>query len=254
VLAFMGFLGHVEPFELQRFSLLAHVWDAQITVLDVPGCGYGSARLRRHERVGLRRGDFAPVAHRMAEAAVAAHPRLAESSVIVAGYSLGASLAAAAATGTRLDVRDVTLVEPVAIRRWHVAELVYRSRSEDRVLDEYLDRNERVSGAVAPRVRRGDTAPRTSWIDLGHLGFALTRGQIGTDLVRGHRRHGFGVQLIHGKRSHLSRADDVEQLASTCRSAGIAVHDLPVLGRHALWHSLPDVADLAHASMARWAR
>src|SRR5258708_47123 len=76
VLIFMRFLAAVEPFELQRFALLAAIWDAQVTVIDVPGCGYGSARLRRVERHALRRGDFTAVAHRMVNAALMQNARL----------------------------------------------------------------------------------------------------------------------------------------------------------------------------------
>lgn len=252
VLLFMGFLAVIEPFELQRFALLAQIWDAQITVVDVPGCGYGRPRLHPRERRGLRSGDFTAVAHRMVKAAVAHNPQLAQKPLILVGYSMGASLGAAASGVGQLDIDHVVLVEPVATRCWNIVSLIGCTRAEDKVLGEYLDRNRSVAAAVAPVDRRGDPRPPVSRIDLAHLGFALTRGRIAADLRRGHRRHGFTVHVMHGERSLLSRAADVAGLAADCRRAGLQVHTVRVAGRHALWHSLPDVAALARIIMKQW--
>ncbi|HUO37168.1 MAG TPA: alpha/beta fold hydrolase [Mycobacterium sp.] len=252
VLLFMGFLACIEPFELQRFALLADIWDAQVTVVDTPGCGYGPARLSRQERRGLRRGDFTPVARRMVETALDSNARLGSNPVTLVGFSMGASIAAAATTTGLVTVEHAVLVEPVAIRRWSLVSLLRATRGEDRVLDEYVVRNTAFADSVDPLPRREDPAPRTSQTDLAHLGYALSRGRMTADLRCGHRLHSFSVQLVHGARSRLSPVADVSRLATACRDAGIDTTDIPVPGRHALWHSLPDVARLARRTMSHW--
>jgi alpha-beta hydrolase superfamily lysophospholipase len=255
VLVFMGFLAYVEPFELQRFALLCREWDAQITVVDAPGCGYGGARLTRTQRRGLRRGDFTTVARRMVRAAQSHHLPLRRGPVAVVGYSMGASLAcAAAADPGLLRVDTLILVEPVAMRRWNLARLIRSVQSEDAVLDEYLHDNNAVPGAVPPAQRRDEPLPKRSRTDLAHLGFALTRGRLTSDMLRANVIQSFPVQVVHGADSRLSQARDVEKLVAICRRAGMQVYDVPVAGRHALWHSLTDVAALAQLTLKQWPR
>ncbi|WP_431235943.1 alpha/beta fold hydrolase (plasmid) [Mycolicibacterium psychrotolerans] len=161
VLVFMGFLACVEPFELQRFALLAAEWDAQVTVVDAPGCGYGGARLTSTERRACRRGDFTPVARRMVHVAQTRQHRLRRGRVTVVGYSMGASLAAAAAAAPGLlRVSNMVLVEPVAMRRWNLLDLLRSVRDEDHLLDEYLDRNSVFPHAALPIERRAEPAPQ----------------------------------------------------------------------------------------------
>jgi pimeloyl-ACP methyl ester carboxylesterase len=255
VLMFMGFLACVEPFELQRFTLLAAEWDAQVTVVDAPGCGYGGARLTRTERRACRRGDFTPVARRIVHVAQAGQHCLRRGPVTVVGYSMGASLAAAAAADPGLlRVSNMILVEPVAMRRWNLLGLLHAVRDEDRVIDEYLDRNSTFADAVPPSDRRDEPPPSTSRLDLAHLGFALSRGRLATDLKRAHVIQSFPIQVVHGVRSRLSRNAIVERLGKVCRRAGIEIEDIPVGGRHALWHSLPDVAAMARLTRKQWRR
>ncbi|SEH53382.1 Pimeloyl-ACP methyl ester carboxylesterase [Mycolicibacterium rutilum] len=252
VLMFMGFLACVEAFELQRFTLLSEIWDARVTVVDAPGCGYGSGRLRSSERRALRRGDFTAVADRMVAVALTAKPDLGRGPVTIVGYSMGSSIAAAAAGSQALRVDNLTLVEPVAVKRWNLPRLVHATRNEDKVLDEYLDRNNDIPQVVIPLQRRDETPPQQSRTDLAHLGFALSRGYLAVDVQRAHRTHRFAMQLVHGARSRLAGCCDVARFAQQCRDDGVATDDIVVHGRHALWHSLPDVAHLARATMSRW--
>lgn len=253
VLVFMGFLACVEPFELGRFALFAREWDAQVTVVDTPGYGHTRATLTWPERRGLLCGDFTRVARRMVQTAQKVRPGLRQGPVTVLGYSMGASLAcAAAADHGLLQVADMVLVEPVAIRRWNPIGLIAAVRSEDQVLDDYLSRNDEFPGAVVPAAQRGDPLPSRFLPDQALLGHAIGRGLITRDLLRANTVQSFPVQIAHGRQSLLSRTDDVQRLVAQCQSAGMDVHDVPVAGRHALWHSLPDVAALARELRAHW--
>lgn len=253
ILLFMGFLACVDRFELQRFDLLCREWDAQITVVDTPGWGYGGARLTRDERRALRRGDFTAVARRMVHAAQQHHAPLRHAPLTVAGYSMGASLAcAAAADPGLLRVESMILVEPVAMRRWNLARLVCSVRSEGRVIEDFLDKNNAVPGAVMPDTHPGKSSPSQSRTDLAHLGYALSRGRLMSDLLRINMIQSFPVQIVHGVDSLLSRGHDITKLVAICRRAGMSILDVPVEGRHALWHSLPDVAALARRTRSQW--
>ena len=252
VLIFMGLKACVEPFELQRFALLARSWDAALTVVDAPGCGYSGARLTGRERRALRRGDFTDVARRMVAAAQEVNHRLRRGPVLVAGYSMGASLAAAAAADPgRLRVAAMILVEPVGVRRWNLLSLLRAVRIEDRTIDGYLAHNDGLTGVVQPADRRGEAPPR-SRLDLAHLGFGLSRGRLPDDLQRASRIQEFPLQVVHGSASRLSRVADASWLVRRCRRAGIDVHDITVAGHHALWHSLPHVAGLARCTRLQW--
>jgi pimeloyl-ACP methyl ester carboxylesterase len=250
VLLFMGLSACVEPFELQRSMLLAATWDAQLTVVDVPGYGYGGAQLTSTERHGLRRGHFTAVARRMVRTAQRHHAALRQSPVTVVGYSMGASLAcAAAADPGLLRVINMVLVEPVAMRRWGLLKLIRSVRSEDTVVDDYLENNCVFPDAVLPPERRNAALPQSSRRDLAHLGFALSRGFLVSDLLRSNLIQQFPIEIVHGVDSELSRADEVSRLHSICTRAGMDVLDVPVAGRHALWHSLPDVTALARVTL-----
>ena len=249
-LVFMGIMAWVEPFELQRLSVLAGAWNARVAVVDVPGCGHGGARLTPSQRRALRRGEFAPVARQMVHSAQAGNPRLRREPVIVVGYSLGASLAAAAVADPGLmRVSGLMLVEPVALRRWRVSSLLRSVRSENEVVDDHVNQNH---GLVAPPPRRGEPTPPWSRIDVAHLGYAVSRGRLGRDLITASQIQSFPVQVVHGIDSTLSRPGDVRRLVRRCRRARLDVRDMPVAGRHALWQSLSTVAELAERAGDMW--
>src|SRR4051812_13568703 len=142
MLVFMGIRAQLDAFELRRADVLASVWQAQVTVVDIPGNGHGYARLTSAERAHLRTGRFDTVADRMVAAAVEHHPRLKHSPVVALGYSMGASLAtAAAARSNTLRINRLVLVEPVANRRWSISELLRSVRAEQAYVEADLDRN-----------------------------------------------------------------------------------------------------------------
>jgi pimeloyl-ACP methyl ester carboxylesterase len=234
VLAFLGLRACVDTFELRRLAVLADAWDARVTAADTPGFGHGRARLNGRDRRGLRRGDFTTLARRLVHAARQHNPDLPRRTVTVVGYSLGASVAAAAAAVPGLiRVRHLVLVEPVATRprnplaMWRAA---HRDNTE---------------------VPYGQAVPHSE-ADIAHLSYALTRGRMTRDLLHAHGIQHFPVQFVHGADSSLARPGDVARLAATCRRAGMDVRDVTVTGGHGLWQSLPDVAAIAALTRQRW--
>ena len=253
VLAFMGLRACVEPIEVRRFALLADKWDARITLVDTPGCGHGGARLMHRERIALCRGDFTPVARRMVHAAQRYDDNLGRRPVTIVGYSLGTSLAAAAAADPGLvAVNQMIAVEPVAMGL-NPLRLVHAARSEDRVLASYLANNDGRPGAVSPASGHRRGVPPYSRADVALLGYALSRGSLTRDILRANRVQCFSLQIVHGRDSALTPVAEAEGLASACRRAAIEVYDVPVAGHHALWQSLPHVAEVARLTRKGWA-
>lgn len=243
---FMGIRACVDPFEVQRFAVLAHTWDAAVTVVDTPGCGYGGARLTCTQRRGLLRGDFTSLARRMVRVGQQHNPRLLEGPVHVTGYSMGASVAAAAAADAGLlQVGELVLVEPVALRNWRLTSLLRSARFEDDILEHYLADNDGVAGAVPPLSTHGQDAAPYSRLDLALLGFGVSRGELSRDLLRAAAIQRFTVKVVHGIDSRLSRAPDNAHLIHKCHRAGVNIQDVTVEGHHALWQSLPRVKELA---------
>lgn len=242
----MGLHACIDEFELARFAILADEWDARVTVVDTPGCGHGGATLTRKERAGLRHGDFTEVARRMVSAVSELEPRRRRRPITLLGYSLGTSVAAAAAADPGLmHVQHLVAIEPVALRIRNPLRLMKDARSEDAYVAEYRMRN-------TDSRDKGVPASPASRHDLARLGFALSRGTLARDLLRAGRVQRFGVQIVHGRDSLMSPAADVTRLAVACRRSGMDIRDITVEGRHALWHSLPDVAAIARETRKRW--
>lgn len=240
ILLFMGMLASIGPAELHRCALLAAEWNARVTVVDVPGCGRGNARLTKADRSGLRRGDFAPLARRMVRSAQDVNPNLLRRRTFLVGYSLGASLAAAAAADAGLlHVGQLALVEAVALERWNPLNLLRTVRKEDRataaVSDAFLEQG------VAP--------PRG---ELALLGYALSRGWLTSDVVRANSLHDLRVQLVRGYDSSLCRRPASERAARFMRRNGVEVSQLAMPGRHGLWHNEADVSELAQLMLDDW--
>jgi pimeloyl-ACP methyl ester carboxylesterase len=181
----------------------------------------------------------------MVEVGLRHNPRLLIEPVHVTGYSMGASVAAAAAADTGLlQVGELVLIEPVALRNWRLTSLLRSVRFEDDILDHYLADNDGVAGAVPPGSKRGEHAPH-SRLDLALLGFGLSRGALSGDLLRAAAIQTFAVKVVHGIDSRLSRAPDIARLVRNCRRVGVDIQDVTVEGHHALWQSLPRVNQLA---------
>ncbi|ABM16768.1 alpha/beta fold hydrolase [Mycolicibacterium vanbaalenii] len=247
-LVVQGFQSWVEAFEMQRFELIAGVLNARLVVVEVPGFGVAGSRLLPRERRALRAGDFGQLAERMFDAARAVLGETApEQELSLLGYSMGASVAtaitkAAAAEGFTVD--QLVLVEPVALRRWRITELVARTRREDRWIADYVATNTAVAGAVAPWDQRPGVRPPTRrYADLLTLGAALRHGRLGRDLRHGVRPR--GVIVVRGDRSALSEAA-YQPMLEALRRRGVAATELIVPGHHAFWHSLVAVDAMAH--------
>ncbi|MFE7762543.1 hypothetical protein [Streptomyces sp. NPDC057438] len=260
-----GFLAFVEPFEMQRFRLIASILRARLVVVETPGAGFAASRLLPAERRALLRGDFTVPARRMLRAATdvlgadasgggsgGAGASGASGVSGVLGYSLGASFAAAMAAVSGTDhtgppLRTVVLVEPVAIRRWSAKGLLAAVRRENRLIQSYLDETATVPGAARPLEDRPDSEPVTRRRgDLLLLANALRAARLGEDLVAGGRRRP-GTEkrrlvVVRGERSTLSPREGVASLVSSSERHGWAAHLLSVPGPHAFWHSLPAVA------------
>ena len=251
-MVFMGIRAKLDAFELQRAELLASAWQAQVTVVDIPGNGHGYARLSPAERAQLRAGRFDAVADRMIAAALTHHPRLARAPIVALGYSMGASLAtAAAALPSALHIDRLVLVEPVATRRWGAAELLRSVFAEPPLIGADLDRKGDGHNAdAAPHRTTG--ACVGDWPDLAHLGFALTRGALYPDMLRAHHRSGCTLQLIYGTDSRLARRRDVKLFTQRCRRAGVPIDVIDMPGHHAFWHSLPVVDAAARSAAQHW--
>jgi hypothetical protein len=241
-----GFQSWIESFEMQRFQLIAHGLRARLIIVEVPGFGVAGSRLLRNERRGLLAGDFRPLAERMFEAAgsiVTDTDR--DEPLSFLGYSMGASIATAmtnVAVAQGWSAEELVLVEPVALQRWKLRELISATRREDRWTTAYTAANEGVEGAAAPWDQRPGVRPPTKRrVDLLLLGAALRHGGLAADLLAGAgpRR----VIVVRGDRSALSGAAYFPILARL-RQRGIATAELTVPGHHAFWHSLAAVHDM----------
>lgn len=241
-----GFKAWIEPFELQRFQLIARTLRARLIIAETPGFGAAGSRLLPPERRKLIAGDFGPVATRMFSAAVAELDDESARTLSFLGYSMGSSLVtsmtkSAAAQGWA--VSSLVLVEPVALRKWKIWGLMAAVAREARWIADYLATNEAVDGAVAPWDQRTGVRPATRRrLDVLVLGAAIRRGALAGDLqtVVTPRQ----VIIVRGGRSELSQAR-CQTALTAMRERGVATDELSVPGHHAFWHSLPAVQDVA---------
>lgn len=245
VLAFMGYNGWLSRFEIQRFQLLADRWNARIVIPEVPGCSGFPSRVRAAEALDLVRGDFRRVALSMVESAA----RFGVPEVVL-GYSLGASLAAAAlaaASPTPLPASTVLLVEPVAIRRWGVRELIDATRMEDVATAPYVESTLGWADAATPPEDdpAGPACSADRWSMLLTAN-ALRRARLAQDLtVALQARPAARLIVAHGTTSRLCPPEAAQQFLATMRRVHPRVDDLILPGSHPLWHSLDIVNRLA---------
>ena len=240
-----GIRSWIEPFAMQRFSLIAHRMQARLIVVETPGFGTPGSQLLPPERRALRRGDFGPLADRMFTAALATLGDCGPGEpVSFLGYSMGASIAAAMACAAAVRGRlvdELVLVEPVALHRWNALKLLSASRSEDRWTGDYLTANDDIPDAVSPWEHRPGAVPPTERRrDLLTLALALRHGGLYTDLLATPARR---VVVVRGDQSELSSSSN--PALADLRLRGAPLVEMSVPGRHALWHSLPAVEALA---------
>lgn len=247
IIVAQGIRSWIEPFEMQRFSLIAERLRARLIVVETPGFGTAGSRVLPPERRALRRGDFGPLAARMVTAAQSVLEETAAGEPIsFLGYSLGASIAAAmarAAADLQWRVDELVLVEPVALQRWTALDLLAATLREDRWIDDHLATNETVPGAATPWDRRPGIRPPTERRrDLLALALALRHGRLRTDLLTTPAQR---VVVVRGDSSALSTTA-ADPAVARLRNRGVRVDELTVPGHHAVWHSLPTVDTIAH--------
>lgn len=241
-----GFRSWVEPFEMQRFALIATILRARLVVVETPGLGLAGSRLSAPEYRGLRGGNFGPLGARMFEAATALLDDLDDGRLSFLGYSMGASTATAmacnaAAQGWAIDA--LVLVEPVGLRRWTLPVLLgtaWHQRRHDRG---YLSANDTVPGATPCGTDRGDRPATNRKIDQLALGAALRHGGVAEDL-RAALSDSHRAILVTGDKSTLPGDECVRTVAALQEQRSV-VHHMTVPGHHGFWHSLPAVADMA---------
>lgn len=251
--AFLGFGGWCSGLELRRLMLLSEMWRARIAVPEVPGCSARPSRIPARHASAVVRGDFTPLARQMALNALA-HLGHNARPVAVVGYSLGASLAAAALAAIDPDWLPggvAVLVEPVAIRRWSPIGLLYRSRREEALAGAYLQRSRSWCSSASPEA--DDPRPQRHLPSMVATGVGLSAGRLLPDLLDGLRhRVDSTVIVAHGTTSRLSTPGDVHHLLQCVRQASARVADVPVAGGHAFWHALDHVRDVADRVHAAW--
>ena len=239
-----GIRAWIESFEMRRFQLIAGRLRIRLVVVEVPGFGAAGTRLLTDERCALLTGVFGPLATRMLDAALRVIGGQGMQRLSFLGYSMGASIAtamASCATRRGIGVEHLCLVEPVAMQRWRIGELVAATRAEGHQIERYLEANGAVAGAVLPWDRRGGTGPATHRRrDLLLLGAALSRGGLGKELLASGSPH---LVIVRGDRSSLSQGD-LSPTVHQLRAAGVVTDELVVPGHHAFWHSLPAVDEM----------
>lgn len=257
--ASMGFGAWLDPFERQRFALLAKRLEARIVIVESPGLGEPVTRLLWRERAALSTGSFTPLAARTLNAAreaLISTGSASSSPLHLIGYSMGASLAASMAANPDggMRVSSLTLVEPVAVRRWRPRSLIAAVRAENTDIDTYLRQNEAVPGAVPPSDRvPGAPTPTTSRLDQSLLAAALCWGQIPATLARTvQTRPNLPVLFLHGSTSALSQPRRIAQLVADLRARGLDVTGHTMPGGHGIWQSLPMVEEMVSPIRAMW--
>jgi len=256
--AFVVTLGHaasLEPFELQRFRLMALELAARLVVVETPGYGLPGSSLTAGERWSLlTRARFDRVASRMLDAALAVVPDLLGPDgadvehLGIIGYSLGASIGSSVAAEIRRrtgrPVARLVLVEPVAGQRWRVRPLLAATRAEDALVDVALAGNEEVPGTVVPWDRRDDDrpAPARNELDLALLANALRAGRLGATVADDALP--LRLDLVRGRGSLLSLAGACASITGRAEGSGIPSRTLVLDGSHALWHSLASISEL----------
>lgn len=255
VTAFLGYAAAFDEFELQRFQMLASLTSTRFVVVETPGYGTDGTHLTGLERRAAVRSDLGPLAARMDAAASAAAGQRPDA---ILGYSMGASMAAAAArqrATSSTPVSTLVLVEPVAVRTWSAAALIGAMRNENARVEEYLAETASVPGAVAPADRTpGARQPQRVLVDMLLTSNALRAGRLVEDVTTA-VDDSSRLVVIHGVDSFLSGRPGCARVLHAARSRGALAVDVPVPGSHGLWLSLPRVAQLAPllAHAAGWA-
>lgn len=248
----LGHMAWLEPFELQRFELLAAELRSRLVVVESAGLGE-SAPLSWAERRALLAGHYRPVASRLLNAVGEVVP--AGESLDLIGYSMGATMASAIAAVDPARFTSLTLVEPVGFRAWNPIQLIAAVYHESKSTPEYLVETAGHGASIPAPWQHNPLAPspRRNLLDQSLLGGGLSWGRTHADLhaIVGHDTAP-SVLLIHGDNSRLSPAAAVQSLGQSLAATGAHVNTVEVPGGHGLWHSLPRVQGLAREITTHW--
>lgn len=235
----LGIMARLDAFEEQRFRLLADRLNRPVIAIDTPGWTRGGGTLPSQVRARLRSGGFDWLAHLLRHALRRAEPGITDLTPSILGYSLGASTASALAhelVASGGQLRGVTLVEPVAIRRQTMPELTVRNLLDARHVRRYAMTNNQFPWAVTS----AGPGPLPRATELLLLARAISHGQILHSLQSLPTE--VPVVLVSGEHSTLVPKRAVSRFATTLQHPGRRVDQLIVPeAHHALWNSLPVV-------------
>lgn len=257
--AFMGYGGWLEPFEYGLFTRLAQQLAARIVIVESPGLGAAGTRLSPGERAALLGGSFVPVGRRMLRSALAGLRAVGtdpDQGIHILGYSMGASVAAAATSVATNDltIRTLTLVEPIAIKAWVPWRLLKASSDELRERDESTRLSHRLAGAQArcdsiPGVPR----PARSHLDQALLPAALCWPTIPAYLASiGRTRPDLRVLIINGDTSRMSPRASVHRMLRSAEATGMSISARTIRGGHLFWHDVPLLHEAGRQVEAHW--
>ena len=243
IIVTLGILAKLDTFEEQRFWLLADRLRRPVIALDTPGWTVRGGGLPHQVRRRLRRGGFDWLAHLLGDVVLRTNPGVLDLAPSVVGYSLGASTGSALAadiTARGADLRGLSLIEPVAVRRQSLVELAWRNLRDARHSHRYAVENKDLAWAVSS----GSRLPWPRAIELSLLVWAISRGHI-PETVAGLPAK-IPVTLVSGERSTLAPLPAIDRLAIGLRRSGHPVdqHTIPD-AHHALWNSLAVVDRIA---------
>jgi len=226
---------------MSRFALIARLLSARVVVVENPVFSLRTSRLLPSERLGLRSGDFGPLAARMFDTASPVLSDVEDGRLSFLGYSLGASIVTAmagVATEREWAVEQLILVEPVGLREWNAGSLLTASLLESHWDSAY--RGENPTFPEMPQLPfRGSDLRWAALSDQLLLGSALRRGGIQHDVLTmtppPHR-----TTVVRAAHSRLSARRSSGNRADWGQD-GQNVRILTVPGHHGFWHSLPAV-------------
>lgn len=254
ILAFLGYGACLSGFELQRFRLLAHLWRARIIIPEVPGCSRQPSRLGPRAAAALAVGRFGPVAHEITRAALRFAEGVRRTDVL--GYSMGASLAAAALAAVpvqQLEADRITLVEPVALTRWTPWGLMRATKVEDALAAKYVGQSMAWRGAVPPPEDSPTSERHRDPLSMLLMGHALQFGRLLPDLSRGlAHRPSAALVVVRGCTSQLFRSAALRRALAWSRTAGVPLMPITMEGSHPLWQSLDIVESMAARVGSAW--
>lgn len=226
--------------------MLAERLNSPITVVETPGFGMQPASLTATQRIGLAAGRADSLARVIASSVL--DVSTGQRPYALLGYSLGASVAAAAAgeiarSGGARQPRAIVLIDPPGVTRWRLHRFVRANQADARHVDAVIAANSTHSDAVLPLDRRDELQGVTRRLDLAALVWWLSRGTLAQDLAPSRAP----LELIRFADSHLCPRQDASELVALRASRQLPARMVELSGTHATWHALDALDDIAAA-------